>query len=230
MTPPDDRIDDLLAEFEREAAVVQWTGIGPDREALPESLEASLHESADRFIRAKSPDVSPRTSNMPYAVIWSGWAVAATLLLVVLLNIGSKGDGRKSPIAKSLNDVRRDLLADRGTRFESNVRVGQPRGDIIWHGPTQSGVMRLSGVSPNDPKTKQYQLWIIDPTRPHPEPVDGGVFDVQSDGTALVAVKPTLKIGQPALFAVTEEPPGGVVVSERGKNGDFVVLMMEKQP
>jgi hypothetical protein len=27
------------------------------------------------------------------------------------------------------------------------------------------------------------------------------------------------------VFAVTEEPPGGVVVSEKGKRGEFLVVM-----
>jgi hypothetical protein len=225
MTPPNDDIDNLLAEFEKEASLVHWTGIGPDREELPESLRASLNESADRFIRSNSPVVTPRPANLPYAVIWSGWAVAASLLVVVLLNMWPKGDGRKGPVAKSLTEVRRELLANRAARFESEILVDRPRGDIVWDGPTQSGVMRLSGLTPNDPKIKQYQLWIVDPTRPHAEPVDGGVFDVQPDGQALVAVRPSLKIGQPKLFAITEEPPGGVVVSEKGKKGEFVVVM-----
>jgi hypothetical protein len=45
--------------------------------------------------------------------------------------------------------------------------------------------------------------------------VDGGVFDVTTEGEVLVSIHPKLKVQEAFLFAVTIEKPGGVVVSSR---------------
>lgn len=77
--------------------------------------------------------------------------------------------------------------------------------------------MRLASLPVNDPQRQQYQLWIFDTTRPDWEarPIDGGVFDVRAGGEVVVPIDAKLPIGTPALFAITLEPPGGVVVSSR---------------
>jgi hypothetical protein len=47
-------------------------------------------------------------------------------------------------------------------------------------------------------------------------PVDGGVFEIPADGgEVVIPIEAKLPVGQPTLFAVTVEPPGGVVVSSR---------------
>jgi len=76
--------------------------------------------------------------------------------------------------------------------------------------------MRFKGLAKNDPSRAQYQLWIFDKTRDEKYPVDGGVFDVDSDtGDVVVPSRATLPVNAPVLFAVTLERPGGVVVSKR---------------
>ena len=77
--------------------------------------------------------------------------------------------------------------------------------------------MSFEDLAANDPAQNQYQLWIFDPTRADWEqkPVDGGVFDVAPDGTSIVRIDPKLPVRETALFAVTLEVPGGVVVSKR---------------
>lgn len=88
-------------------------------------------------------------------------------------------------------------------------------GAVVWNGEAQAGVMRFSGLEPNDPAEWQYQLWIFDAARDDRFPVDGGVFDVGPDGDALVPIRASLPVSQPVLFAITVERPGGVVVSSR---------------
>jgi anti-sigma-K factor RskA len=88
-----------------------------------------------------------------------------------------------------------------------------------------ASVMTLANLPPNDRDKRQYQLWIVDRGRMHAEPVDGGVFDVDDTGATIIAIRPALAIRDATLFAVTDEPPGGVVVSEKGKRGEFVVVM-----
>src|SRR4029077_12947770 len=88
-------------------------------------------------------------------------------------------------------------------------------GDIVWSSSAQRGFMRFVGLPPNDPSKTQYQLWIFDRQRDQAYPVDGGVFDVTSTGEVIVPIAAKLRVGDAALFAVTVERPGGVVVSRR---------------
>jgi len=91
-------------------------------------------------------------------------------------------------------------------------------GEVVWNKDQQKGVMRFRGLAKNDPKLGQYQLWIFDKTRDDKYPVDGGVFDVDSEtGDVVVPIRATLPVAAPVLFAVTLEKPGGVVVSKRDR-------------
>jgi anti-sigma-K factor RskA len=91
----------------------------------------------------------------------------------------------------------------------------QIEGEVRWTTTGQRGEMQLRGLPKNDPAQEQYQVWIFDATRTDAHPIDGGVFDVQAGGDQIVAIRPTLKVRQPTLFAITIEPPGGVMVSDR---------------
>ncbi len=76
--------------------------------------------------------------------------------------------------------------------------------------------MRFRGLAALDPKKAQFQLWIFDKSRDDKFPVDGGVFDVDpTTGDVIVPITAKLHVDKPALFAITIEPPGGVVVSKR---------------
>src|SRR4051812_33212757 len=88
-------------------------------------------------------------------------------------------------------------------------------GDVVWSEREQRGYMRFVGLAPNDPASFQYQLWIFDKGRDDRFPVDGGVFDVASNGEVVIPISAKLPVGNAALFAVTVEKPGGVVVSSR---------------
>jgi hypothetical protein len=88
-------------------------------------------------------------------------------------------------------------------------------GDVVWSASQQQGYMRFVGLAVNDPQQLQYQLWIFDKNRDQAFPVDGGVFDVTPNGEVIVAISAKLPVGEPVLFAVTVEKPGGVVVSKR---------------
>ena len=75
--------------------------------------------------------------------------------------------------------------------------------------------MTLTDLPVNDPGDKQYQLWIVDPTRDE-KPVDGGVFDIPAgDKTAVIPIRNPLAVTNPAAFVITLEQAGGVVVSKQ---------------
>jgi hypothetical protein len=88
-------------------------------------------------------------------------------------------------------------------------------GGVVWSNVTQTGYMRFVGLPKNDKAELQYQLWIFDADRDERYPVDGGVFDVDSDGEVIVRIDPKIRVHQATMFAVTAERPGGVVVSTR---------------
>ena len=68
----------------------------------------------------------------------------------------------------------------------------------------------------NDPKKAQYQLWVVDPTRDADAPVDGGVFDIPTDGSpVIVPIVAKLSLTKPQAFVITLEQPGGVVKSKQ---------------
>lgn len=100
------------------------------------------------------------------------------------------------------------------------------QGDVVWDPVTQQGYMRFVGLPANDSRDHQYQLWIFDATRDDRYPVDGGVFDVSADGEVVVPINARLPVAKAALFAVTVEKPGGVVVSSRER---IVVLAKSAQ-
>jgi anti-sigma-K factor RskA len=89
-------------------------------------------------------------------------------------------------------------------------------GDVVWSNTAQRGFMHFHKLAPNDPKKYQYQLWIFDAKRNDKYPVDGGVFDVPAGSDdVIVPITARLPVNQATLFAITVEPPGGVVVSNR---------------
>lgn len=90
-------------------------------------------------------------------------------------------------------------------------------GKVIWSDQSQHGYMTLSGIPTNDPKKAQYQLWIVDPKRDE-APIDGGVFDIPSDGSPVVIpIVAKLALSHPQAFVITLEQPGGVVKSKQEK-------------
>jgi anti-sigma-K factor RskA len=96
-------------------------------------------------------------------------------------------------------------------RFEVKNK-GKVTASVVWSDEQQQGYLEISGLPLNDPKQKQYQLWVIDESRGlNSKPISAGVFDVKPDGTTLVRVDASLRFGaSKALFAISEEPPGGL--------------------
>ena len=89
-------------------------------------------------------------------------------------------------------------------------------GDVVWSPRRQEGYMRFAGLPANDPGEAQYQLWIFDATRDDSFPVDGGVFDVPPGAQeVIIPIRANIPVREASLFALTREPPGGVMVSSR---------------
>lgn len=90
-------------------------------------------------------------------------------------------------------------------------------GQVTWSDAAQSGYMRFSNLPKNDPSQESYQLWIVDAERGLSQRVSGAVFNASSTGETIVEIQPQLPISKAAVFAVTIERPGGVVVSDMSR-------------
>lgn len=164
---------------------------------------------------AQSPAQPARKPSRVFAIM--GWAAAAACLLLLLGTLIVK-----RPVPRPVASVERaQLLSKPGTTkldwsATTDPAATRASGDVVWNAVEQRGFMRFKGLAKNDKNSFQYQLWIFDKDRDDKYPVDGGVFDVDSEtGDVVVPITARLKVNEPVLFAVTVEKPGGVVVSKR---------------
>lgn len=175
--------------------------------------------------------LAPRRSRAPMIVAWTaavaGLAAAAGAIVwaaqkeptVVVRRI--EVPAPPQPRAPLPSEARVQLLASASdvqtlpwTATADDAARGVS-GDVVWSASKQEGYLRFVGLAPNDPRLLQYQLWIFDKLRDERYPVDGGVFDVGPTGEIVIKIAPKLRVNEPVLFAITVEPPGGVVVSKR---------------
>jgi len=102
----------------------------------------------------------------------------------------------------------------RGTLGAGQINELNPTGDVVWSDSKQTGYVRISGLPKNDPGKETYQLWIVAENQDPKTPVDGGTFDISSDGEVIIPIDAKVKVQNPQAFAITIEKPGGVVVSK----------------
>jgi anti-sigma-K factor RskA len=87
----------------------------------------------------------------------------------------------------------------------------------VWNPSRQEGLLTVEKL-PVLAQDQDYQLWVVDPK--YQNPVNGGVFTVDSNGVARVQFKTDQPISSINAFAVTRERKGGVAKAE----GPFVLL------
>lgn len=208
----------------------------PPPQRLPRRLRRRLDASADAWCKsgqAESPDVPfvhERLVVDRRAQRRGRYAAAACLLIAIagwwprLAHLANDAAHGISPLQADAERGREHLLKAGGEHVgrwawthESGL-VADVRGEVVWDGERQEGYLTLAGLEPNAPAGRQYQLWIFDAARDDRYPVDGGVFDVPVHSQSMtVKIRPALRVSQPVAFAVTLEPVGGVVVSDRSQ-------------
>ncbi|MEZ6243012.1 MAG: anti-sigma factor [Phycisphaerales bacterium] len=234
----------LIEEFELAAAAGELASMGAV-EAMPASVRAKVNEAAAQFIAQQRDDENELAPfgldpgrGAPLGLAVAGWLAAAACLAIAAVAWLAKPAPAPTPsermaaLERSAPDVIEAPLAGIDTiGAAKNPLDHGVSGAIVWSDAKDEGYIRVSGVEANDPSKFQYQLWIFDAERPTgdlpqfraeglPEiltqrPVDGGVFDIPAGGEAVIPIDAKLPIGKGVLFAVTKEPPGGVVVSDR---------------
>lgn len=198
--------------YELAAAALHQALLPAELSPLPAELRRRLE--SDARTAAGAAERSGLRLIYPAA---AAWAVAAALLVALFLMLD-----RGAPLSLDPADMRAELLARADDAltvpWQATVDPLAPdaSGDVVWSAGEQRGYMRFADLPANDPGERQYQLWIFDAGRPESPPVDGGVFDVPAAGSEVVVpIDPKLEVFEVQLFAVTAEPPGGVVVSDQ---------------
>ena len=187
-----------------------------DEPPLPDHLRARLEQSADAFFSDQPSPVIPFRLRLSRVGPWLGWLTAAAALIFALL---PPGDRAKVPrVPGPTPSVETRLASTPAQRFQATTHplATGGSGSIAWNGDLQEGLMTIQGLAATEPASGIYQLWIFDETRDERFPVDGGTFRIDDAARATqIRVKPSLQVRKPTLFAITLEPPGGVVVSDR---------------
>ncbi len=213
LTPAEaNELDSLLVDFPNEdpdgferAASAIHLALSPPPEPLPARLAEKLKLAATGFTPSTRPTTPKRAR--PASNAWAGWMVAACLAGALVFTNWPK----KEPTVAA----RKKLLEKDAAVFVGSDKGGAT-GEVVWNTAKQEGYLEVRGMPALDPTKEQYQLWIVDPA--HKEPVDGGVFDVRPDGTALVRVRNPIQVKDAKAFAITKEVAGGVVVSKQPKH------------
>lgn len=214
--------DDIDPERFDEAAAWFFIGSATDTRPLPDEVAQRV---IDRLERASTdmenhPVVPPRQRPPRKPVRqYGGWLAAAAALVLAVAgwwpelqgpDIGDPAAARDQLIANA-----QDLVRVEWSNTEHPLAQQLAGGYVVWSHELQRGYMTFRGMPDNDPGEHQYQLWVFDAARSEKYPVDGGVFDANDGGEVVIPIRARLPIEKATLFAVTLEPPGGVVVSDR---------------
>ncbi|MDF1810250.1 MAG: anti-sigma factor [Phycisphaerales bacterium] len=235
--------EDLTNEMEFAAATIDVAAAMVDPVELPEGLIERLKLSVDDYPVQEPVDQSIPISQYQAADFgidttssnWVPWMVAAasvlitTVLILMPRNASQVPDLDSQRLALIDNTPESELIRWDWISTGDEAVAGDVIGDVVWSDTLNKGYMRISGLAINDPSLEQYQLWIFDSTRPSgalpqfgeglltQRPVDGGVFDINAEGEVIIEIDAKLFIREAAAFAITIEPPGGVVVSDRSR-------------
>ncbi len=198
-------------------------------EAPPAELTRRIAADANAWVASRAAPAPARHPAVPVAPVrparvplWAaaGWIAAALVFALFAFerlrarseNPSGDPSARRAELVASAADLVRATW-----QASADPLAGNVSGEVVWSRLRQEGYMSFRSLPPNDPRRSQYQLWIFDSTRADWEakPVDGGVFDVGPGEEVIVPIAAKLQVHDAALFAITLEAPGGVVVSNR---------------
>ncbi len=207
---------DPAGSFDRVVASIDvaWSEAHPI--PLPEHLRKAIRGQAVQELSAPAPLLAKTPVMRPSVRL--PWVVAAACLVLTVLTLFLNQPAKE--IVRDAAQLRTELIAAASDIIELKWSAGPTpiagaEGDVVWSPERQQGFMRFRGLAVNEPTQQQYQLWIFDKNQDEKTPVDGGVFDISSDGEVIIPIHAKLRVADVYLFAVTIEKPGGVVVSTR---------------
>ena len=210
-------LDRECAALELAAAEIAVSAALAEPVRAPAELEDRLARVADA-LHAPAAIPFPHTLRISPSRPWMPAAAAGIFIgvlgtLAVMLATSRDQPREVDPVAFIRSHPKAVHWKWTGTQ-DAHV-VGQVGGEAYFDPSTDEGLLEIEGLAANDPSREQYQLWIFDGERDERYPIDGGVFDVGAGDRVRIPVRANLHVSRPVGFAVTVEPPGGVVVSAR---------------
>jgi anti-sigma-K factor RskA len=238
-----DRLDpgtgaDELLSLEMTAAAISMIDIEGEA-PMPSHLLARIADDAEKWVGTGEASYSPviaaeAARGMSSWFGWLGWGLAAAACAVLAVNIYFQRTSTQTQIAtappvietpRTLRpaEQREEMMRSAAGLVKAEWAPGNVKelkeiaGDVVWSDEKQKGYMRFRGLPANDKSRETYQLWIFDKVQDKATPIDGGTFDVDANGEVIIPIDAKIQAVEPAMFAVTLERPGGVVVSKREK-------------
>lgn len=225
--------------FDLAAAAVMLAEFEPVEE-LPSHLRAKIAADAPAFVDQNAEQFLPKDeSTIPAPdrktpmFAWLGWAVAAAAVVALTLNItmtrfgvtevARRVDPTPTQTPMSPAEAFDEMMAEPGmtvakwTPAAKEGDMAHVTGAVVWSDKQQKGYVKVQGLPKNDPSASTYQLWIFEENQGDKTPIDGGTFNISSDGQVVIPIDAKLTAKNPSMFAVTVEKPGGVVISKREK-------------
>lgn len=214
---PLDDLDDAMA-LDLAAAAAYLAMAPAEGEPLPDPVRSLVAADAARFFAAGPTPrrkAAARRGRVAAILPWLGWMAAAASLTIVARSSRPVAAPRPTTVAEKMERLRGAARPITLEATEHPLARGAG-GELVWSDARQEGYLRLEGLAEVDPRRGAYQLWIFDRDRDRRYPVDGGLFTVSDAGRpTVVPIRAAVPVREPFLFAVTLEPPGGVVVSDR---------------
>jgi anti-sigma-K factor RskA len=225
---------DATTSFELTAATLAMADLDTSEE-MPSHLRSRIVADAEKYFEDNSTvsTIVPVRPERGSLFNWLGWAVAAAACLALAFNLyytrpqapiaTVPGTPTPTPEQKlTPSQMRQGLMLSAPDLARASWGPGKmsdinPSGDVVWSDSKQEGYMRLSGLPKNDPTKETYQLWIVAENQDPKTPVDGGTFNIDSDGEVIIPINAKVKAMNPQAFAITIEKPGGVPVSKQKK-------------
>jgi anti-sigma-K factor RskA len=146
---------------------------------------------------------------------WHNWwprmrrhVLTAAAVVAIVFGAGlyweSTNDSGSNEAAETIADLRQDestqIISMRGSE-----NAPQAVAQLLFQpGQTRAGLV-VSGLPPL-PEDRAYQLWFVDPTKTRH---NGGVFNVDDSGQAMVAIDAPADYSPGWQCGVTEEPASG---------------------
>jgi len=219
-----DRCRADVAAFERVAAQIALSldPVPPRPSLRARVLEAAVPAAASRPAR-------PRRPLLAYAALAAALVMAVGSLLAHRQREDALQQARAAEVQAREQESRarsaesqlealrktvaedralRDLLAHPGSRVTALAGLAiapLAHGRVIWKPDSQEAVLLTLGLAPAPPG-KAYEAWVIGAGAPVP----AGVFQVDTEGKAVVRLPKVEETSRAKTFAVTLEPAGGV--------------------
>ena len=210
--------------FEHVVASLDVAWSDPKSMPLPEHLRNAIRSRALEELTTKVSQPVGKSTLVSVSAVRSGklpWFVAAVCMaLTVLTLVSTRSIEPVKEVSRDAARLRAELISAakdlvQVTWADGPTPISGAGGDVVWSPSQQQGFMRFRGLTMNTPTVEQYQLWIFDKNQSAQTPIDGGVFDIDSDQEVIIPIQAKLRVREAYLFAITIEKPGGVVVSSR---------------